>query len=167
MRPGPDGLRDDGLDDRRGLVEHRGETTGRALRALEGLCGDGKRRDELERGEGDQCDDGEEDTVEMSGVHGAHSERECGPHRHPRAEHDQPAAHSRGVRARLRDSSELTVVVDDSLHLRVDGAEGDEVGSALEQVDDRCSELAARWRAASFVAVRQRSRQPRDDDRSD
>ena len=167
MRPGPRRLRDRRLDDQRRLVEHRREASRRALRALECLGGDGQRRDELERGEGDQRDDSEEHAVETARVHCADPERERRPHRHPRAEHDEAGAHSRRVRARCRDSSELTVVLDHPLHLRVDRAECHEVGSALEQVDHRRRELAASGRPAGFVALGQRPRHPRHHDRGE
>ncbi len=143
-----------------GVSSHLEHARGRAAHALEGLGRRGQARDELECDQRDQRDPGEQHAVEPSRAHGGDADEQGAPHREPRAQARQALADAGGARARAGDPCELGVGRRGAPQLRRGGAVGGQLGGALEQVDHRRRQLAARGRLPRLGARGERPRQP-------
>ena len=121
----------------------------------------GKLRDHLERGQGDEGDNGEHNPVECSAGDRADPDQQRGPHGDSREQRRQPLADAGGSRAGDGDARQPRLVCRRLLKLRLERSVRDQFGGALEEVDHSGRQLSPGRRLLGFRVLGQPAGQPR------
>ena len=150
------------------IVDHRRrvhglEHPGRCHpRTLEGLGGCGQRRDQLERGQRDEHQDGKEGAVERAAVGRVDPERQGAPAGQPGQGRRQSEADAGGACPVPGHPAQAAVRVVDAGQLAADRTHHEQLGRALHEIDHARRELAPHDGLPGLLAARQASGQPRE-----
>ena len=126
-----------GLEHGRRRIHHLEHPRGRAAYALERLRRSRQPGDQLECHQGDQRDPGEQHSFQSSRVDRRDADHERAPHRESDTQARQALADARGAGARAGELRHLRVRRERAPQLLGRGAVDGQLGSALDQVDDR------------------------------
>ena len=148
--------------DRRDGVEYLERPRGGAAYPLQRLRRRRQVGAELERGQRDQRDDGQEHAVEGPTAHRGDADEESAPHGEPGEQDRDSLTDARRARGAGHDADEPVLVARDAPALGADRAVGRELGRAVQQIDDGHREVASCGRSLGFGAPREPAGQPRE-----
>ena len=144
-------------------VEDLLDARGRAAHPLQRLGRGGQAGDELEGDQRDQGDPGEQHPVEAPRADRRDADEQSAPHRQAGGEARKPLADAGRARARAGDPGEGRVGRQRASQLLLGGAVHEQLGRALEQVDDRRGERTACLSLPGLRARGEQAGQPRDE----